>query len=196
MENGPATRHPRTYVLQPRRSNFGVKRAVAAQSKGCGSENADEESGNIPKCALAVALAGIFMKIIGLRIMHGSGKRILLQKMDAKSTLIDGWERCVRTLIEETPFRRLTTTVRVARLFEGGGAWSLTKSSQHIGRATPVVTEAAKYVPIAKSTGKAGVLLPPGCEVWRMQSKGREDLAWVMFFMNDATTVEIKMCDA
>ena len=83
----------------------------------------------------------------------------------------------------------------MAWLFEGSGEWSLTQSNQHVGRAKPVVAKTAKYVPVAKSIGMTGVLLPPGWEVWGVQSEGRDNLAWVAFFMDDATTVKIQMCD-
>ena len=45
---------------------------------------------------------------------------------------------------------------------------------------------------MAESTGKAVEPLSPGCRVPKVQGGGERDLAWIIFFVDDAILVEVQ----
>ena len=51
---------------------------------GGGSVNEATEWGKIPECELSEVMKDIIKRILGLRAKFGTGRRILIQKMDVK----------------------------------------------------------------------------------------------------------------
>ena len=56
-------------------------------------------------------------------------------------------------------------------------------------------TEATSHVGVAEPTRKDVEPLPPGCRVPKVRGGGERDPAWVIFFVDDAISVEIQWRD-
>ena len=62
------------------------------------------------------------------------------------------------------------------------------ETTWRLAGASAAVAEVTKNVRIVK-TGKTVMPLPIECEVLRVQGGGRDDPAWLAFFVDDATSV-------
>ena len=76
-------------------------------------------------------------------------------------------------------------------MVEGGGERNPGSPWASAGTSA-AATEATSHVGVAEPTVKVVEPLPPGCRVPQVRGGGESDPAWVIFFVDDAISVEIQ----
>ena len=181
----------------------GERKSTATPETGARSVNEDTDWERVPKCALAGVMTEIIARILGLRAKFGTQKRILLQKMDVKSAfrqvgIAPGGAAAFAYRLDKLIF----VDLRLQFGWRGSPGWwgVVAGAIQAAHRATTwesagtsaAAEDATRHVSVAKPTGKAVEPLPAGCRVPGIKGGGPGDPAWVVFFVDDAISVEVQ----
>ena len=170
---------------------------------GGGSVNATTDWDEIPACALAGVMREVLQRILGLRAKFGGRARILIQKMDVKNAFRqipvdpDGAAAFGYVL-----GRYLFVDLRLQFGWRGSPGWwgVVSAAMQHAQRNTTRAAasfsqagdRAVEHVRIAPCSGRPVVSWPAECVVRVAEGGGAYDPAFVVFFMDDAISVEVQ----
>ena len=157
----------------------------------------------IPECHLAGVMGQIIKRVLGLRNKFGTGKRILIQKMDVKSAFRQvGVDPAGAANFGYVLGGYLFIDLRLQFGWRGSPGWwgviasAIQQAQRQTTRASATILAAGKeataHVQVAGHTGVAVEPLPRGCIVAEAEGGGEEDPAWVVFFMDDAVSVEVQ----
>ena len=168
-----------------------------------GSVNATTDWDEIPACALAGVMHEVLQRVLGLRVKFGDRARILIQKMDVKNAFRqipvdpDGAAAFGYVL-----GRYLFVDLRLQFGWRGSPGWwgVISAAMQHAQcnttRASASFSQAGdravEHVTIAPSTGRPVVGWPAECVVRPAKGGGANDTAFVVFFMDDAISIEVQ----
>ena len=170
---------------------------------GGGAVNETTYWDQIPECHLAGVMGQIIKRVLGLRDKFGTGKRILIKKMDVKSVFRQvGVDPAGAANFGYVLGGYLFIDLRLQFGWRGSpGWWGVIASviQQAQGQTTKASAtilaagkEATAHVKVAGHTGVAVEPLPRGCMVEEVEGEGEEDPAWVVFSMDDAVSVKVK----
>ena len=154
---------------------------------------------------MATVMKEVLERFLGLRARYPR-KTILLQKMDVKSAFrqipVDpAGAPAFAYVVGEF----LVVDLRLQFGWRGSpGWWGLVASAiEHVHRRTtrdtvrltPSGVRAAAHVRVAPPTGHGIVPIPPQCEVRPAVGGGKDDPAFVRFFVDDAISLEVQWED-
>ena len=157
----------------------------------------------IPECHLAGVIGQIISRMLGLRDRFGIGKRILIQKVDAKRVFRQvGVDLAGAANVGYVLGGYLFIDLRLQFGWRGSpGWWGVTASviqqaQRQTTKASATILAAGKvataHVQVAGRTGVAVEPLPQVSIVETVRGGGEEDPAWGGFFMDDAVSVEVQ----
>ena len=157
----------------------------------------------IPDGHLADVMLQIVQRILGLRVKFGTRKRIPIQKMDVKSAFGQvGVDPAGAVAFGYVLGDHLFIDLRLQFGCRGSPGWwgviasAVQQAQRQMTRASATILEAgvlaAAHVRVAANTGIEAEPLPEGCTVAEVEGGGAADTAWVIFFMDDALSVEVQ----
>ena len=145
----------------------------------------------------------ILRRSLGFRDKIGTGKRIPIQRMDVKSA----FRQVVVDLAGAAAFGyvlgdHLFVDLRLQVGWKGSPGWwgviasAIQQAQRQMIRASAAILEAGvavkAHVRVADHTGIEAEPLPEGCTVEEAERGGAEDPARVVFFVDDAVSVEVQ----
>ena len=174
-----------------------------SDGQGGRSVNSTTDWDEIPACALAGVMRKGLQRVLGLRVKFGDRARILIKTLDVKNAFRqipvdpDGV-----TAFGYVLAGYIFVDLRLQFGWRGSPGWwgVISAAMQHAQRNTTRASasfsqagdRAVEHVTVAPDTGRPVARWPVECIVRPAKGGGAGDPAFVVFFMDDAISVEVQ----